>query len=125
MLLRDLAEEHRAQGALLQPDGIPERVIAKPLDQARTQGIGDEVSRGTDYTLIIAYRMVMECATPYRTLRTHCEIHAAAARGLQSACDCAQRIALAELQQPMRMIRHQHPRQHRCISKKSPIFECT
>ena len=98
MLLRDLAEGHRAQGALLQPNGIPERVIAEPIDQACTQGIGDDVSRGTDYTLIIAYRMVMECATPYRTLRTHCEIHAAAAGGLQSGYDRAQRIALAKLQ---------------------------
>jgi len=42
----------------LEPDRIPERVVTDPLDQARPQGIGDDVARRVAQVLIVADEMV-------------------------------------------------------------------
>ena len=106
---------HRAQGALLQPDGIPEGIVLDAFHQACPHWVTDDVSRHRPYFFIMAQGMIMECARPYCPLCMAGLVRKTCAGGLQSGYCAGQRSRIAQLHQPMHMVWHQHPSEERDI----------
>lgn len=98
----------RARGALLQPAGIPERVRSGTVDQAGTYRVGDDVGgQGLDI-LFSPDGMVMVGTRPDRAGRSTHPIDVACTGALESIDQRRKGIA-TQLQQPVRVIRHQYP----------------
>jgi len=92
---------------LLQPDGVPMRVIAQRPGEAGAQWIRDDVAGDPLHILLPAQRMVVEAFLPQGgSGSTAGQIDGAAAGGLEAPRRCRQRIA-AQREQPVQVIRHQ------------------
>ena len=81
------------------------RVITNPRDKARTNRIGNNISRHRDQILIFAQRVIIETALPDRS--TELQAHPR----LEPPNDLTQARAFVQLHQPMHMIGHHDKRQ--------------
>lgn len=98
----------RAHGALLQPAGIPERVRSGTVDQAGTYRVGDDVGGQGPDILFSPDGMVMVGTRPDRAGLSARPVDLACACGLEPIDQRRKGIA-TQLQQPVRVIRHQYP----------------
>ena len=81
----------RAHGALLQrggvlgghPDGIPERVVGDPLDEAGTKRVGDDVAGDRSQILVGTDCMIVVCTIPQGTFAAQRPVHPPGTAGLE------------------------------------------
>ncbi len=111
--------------ALLQPDAVPEWILAQSAHETRTQWIGDKVAGSHQQFPLVSQCVLVECPSPHSTTASQRAIGAARACTLQPGHDARQAIVLAKLQQPMRVVRHQHPCKHLRIPEAATIVEAT
>ena len=115
----------RAWCARLQPDGVPEWVITCARGQAGADGIGDDVAGRCLEVIVLSQRVIVECPAPQCTVAPAGAVGGARAGRFQSFHDGFKRIAFTQLQQPMCVIRHQHPGQQARVTQVLRSFEAS
>lgn len=109
----------------LQPDGIPERVGDYPFHQAGAHRVADQVSRHRAQVFLVAQGMVVVRRCPQRAVPAEHAIGRARTGRFEAADHLRQRIAGAQFDQPVRVVRHQHPGQRRGIAPHLPATQAT
>lgn len=107
----------------LKPDRIPERIVTQPPDQPSPQRIGHDIARHTEQILLGSQAMIMEARHSDTPLGARALSRHPTARRLQPIHQSSQAVHLAQLNQPMGMIRHQHPGEHMAVTKEPWRFE--
>ena len=97
--------------AIPDPHGIPERVVAHALHPSCPDGIGDQVTRRIPHIIIPAQQTLVIRPCPERTGTPRLFVVGTRGGGLDPVHERGKMIAVAHLDQPMPMVRHQHPRQ--------------
>jgi hypothetical protein len=112
---RQMQQEHRAQGALLQPDAIPIWVLACMVDGLGAQWIGDDVAGRCADIFIVPQCVIVEAPSP--DLRGLLRLpDALAGNSLETIHHQRKVISFAKFDQSMPVIRHQHPAEQTCIT---------
>lgn len=111
------------QARHLKPHHIPKWIVTHPVDQPSPQGISHNVTSRSHQCFFASNSTVMKTWHPEPpTGRTNLASHTATCR-LQTIDQARQVIRLTKLDQPVRMIRHQHPCQHAAIPQQKAIIE--
>ncbi len=101
-----------------EPDRVPERIITDVGDQPGPERIGDEVTRGCVQVVVFAQRVVVVAAAPDRCVMLPLIVHRTRCARFHAGHGVGQRGDAPQLQQPMCMIRHQHPGQQPGIARR-------
>lgn len=107
----------------LQPNRIPKRIIAKVLHQSGPQWIGGQIPGNATEVFLRAQGMVMIAPLPERTVSSQFPVAQATAGRFEPVDHHTQALIFAKLDQKMGVIRHQHPGQHRGITKNGAILK--
>lgn len=103
------------QARQLKPHHIPKWIVTHPADQSSPQGISHNVTSRSHQCFFASNSTVMKTWHPEPpTGRTNLASHTATCR-LQTIDQTGQVIRLTKLDQPVRVIRHQHPCQHAAV----------
>ena len=110
---RAQVRSYRENGEL-QPDAIPIGIIKHAINQARAQGIGNDVPRQRPDIVLVTKRAIMVATPPYD--RSPCAIQLPRHSCLEAIHDHRQRVAMPKLHESMPVVRHEHPAQQRRIA---------
>jgi hypothetical protein len=113
---RALGRSYSAFAPIPNPHRIPKRVVAHAFHQPCPDGIGDQIARGSSYVIVPTQQLVVIRACPERSGTPPVFVVGARGGGLDAVHDRGQMIAITDLDQPMPVVRHQHPRQQSRIA---------
>ena len=107
---------HEVTSVASQPNRIPKRIVTDGRDEPSANRIGDDVARNTFHGFIVSQRMIVIAALP--DLRWHACRPARGNRAyaLESIDACRQARSVTQLNEPMHVVGHEHPRQQSCVS---------
>ena len=101
----------RLRNAVRDPHGVPERVVAHAFHPPCPDGIRDQVTRRSPHVTFPTQQALVIRPCPERTGTPRISVIGARCGGLDPVHDRRKMIAVANLDQPMSVVRHQHPRQ--------------
>jgi len=125
---RDEARTHSLQAAyllpirhsILQPHAVPVRIIASASHQTRPHRIHDHISDRRSDAFIAAQRMVVIARHPDAAAPAIDGIGDAGGDAFHASHQCRQGLVLAEFDQQMHVIGHQHPTDHSGVAPETP-----
>ena len=96
--------------SVLQPFRVPKRVIGHVVDQARTQGVGDNVTRDRNQLFFFAQCMIVESRRPEPAAPTNLPVQNNRTARLEALHDGTQ-FGLTQLKEQVDVIGHYDPAQ--------------
>ena len=111
-----LGRSYSAFTPIPNPHRIPERVVAHAFHQPCPDGIGNQITCGPLYVIFPTQQMLVIRACPERSGTCPLFVVGSRSGGLDAVHDRGQMIAITDLDQPMPVVRHQHPRQQSRIA---------
>ena len=108
-----------------QPHRIPKRIVPNPPHQSCPYRIGDDIPCHRLNIFFGSQSMVMIGRRPQGSLRLSDRIDAASTRRFETEQQLVQAETLTQRNQPVNVIRHQHPGKQPGVTKQTRVVEGT